>query len=192
MEIAGISDALMSYHIPEATLALGGIFAVILTILYLKDRDSAKYKAMMVLGVLVGALMAAVAYNTYGLWSITTSVIMIIAAFTLIIRPFKDVHFALLLALMAMIIVYVLLGGLEGTMLEMLSGGWFRIGIAVFCGVMIFSLFHMLESVVKIAGKVMNAWPVLLVLGAVCIVEATFVIMGYGSVYGYMKELFAK
>jgi hypothetical protein len=146
---------------------------------------------MMIIGLLYGVFMAVTAYNTYGMtgWSISTCVIMVIAAFTLIIRPFKEVHFAVLIALMVMGVVYVLLGGLAGTRLDILSEGWWRIGVAVFCGVIVFSLLHMLESVVKIFGKILNAWPILLILGIVCIIEGIMVLMGYGSVYDFVRSL---
>jgi hypothetical protein len=191
MEFNDITDALMSNHIPTATLMIGGILAVIIAYSYLKDNKSAKYKLTMLVGLIFGAFMAVIAFNTYGTtgMALSTSVIMVIAAFTLIIRPFKEVHFAVLLALMAMAIVYVLLGGLADTSLSFLSEGWWRIGIAVACGALVYSLMHMLESIVKIAGKIMNAWPILFILGAVCMLEATMVFMGYGSVYVYIQSL---
>jgi len=183
MEYNDVVDTLMSHHIPEATLAIGGILAVIIAIFYVKDKDSARYKFLMLIGAIFGVFMAFISFHTYGTFVITTSIIMIVASFTLIIRPFREVHFALLIALMAMIIVYVLLGNLEGTKLDILSQGWFRIGIAFFCGAMVYMMLHMVEAMVKVAGKVMNFWPLLLILGIICIVEAIIVLSGHGSVY---------
>jgi hypothetical protein len=190
MEMSDITDALMSNHIPTAVLMIGGLLAVIIAYAYLKDHKSAKYKLLMLVGMIFGVFMAVIAFNTYGVtdMALTTSVIMVVAAFTLVIRPFKEVHFAVLLALMTMAIAYVLLGGLAGTSLSVLSEGWWRVGIAVVCGVLVYSLMHMLESIVKFAGKLMNAWPILFILGAVCILEATMVFMGHGSVYEYVQS----
>ncbi|MCL2143847.1 MAG: hypothetical protein FWH44_06300 [Methanomassiliicoccaceae archaeon] len=188
MDYDDIIDGMMSNNIPEIALAVGGILAVLIAILYIKSRDSFKYKLMMLIGAVFGAVMAVIAFNTYGIWAVTTSIIMAVSAFTLIIRPFRDVHFALLIALMVMVVVYLLLGGLAGTKLEIISEGWPRAGLAFFCGAMVYMMLHMIEAIVKIAGKVMNAWPVLLILGLVCIAEAVMVFAGYGSVYDWMRS----
>ncbi|MDR0778837.1 MAG: hypothetical protein LBE48_05335 [Methanomassiliicoccaceae archaeon] len=190
MELNDIKDALMSNHVPTATLMIGGLLAIIIAYAYLKNSRSAKYKLLMLIGLIFGAFMAVIAFNTYGTteMALSTSVIMIVAAFTLIIRPFKEIHFAVLIALMVMGVVYILLGGLAGTQVEFLSEGWWRIGIAVVCGVFAYSLLHMIEAIVKMAGKVMNAWPILFILGAVCILEATMVFMGYGSAYEFYRS----
>jgi len=190
MEVDGIVDALTSNNIPEVILAVGGLLAVVMTFLYLRDNDAAKYKVTMIFSMLFGILMAFIAFNTYGVWAIPTSIIMIVAAFTLIIRPFKEIHFAVLIALLVMGIVYILLGGLEGTDLSFLAEGWVRIGIAVFCGAIVYSLMHMIESIVKIFGKILNAWPILLALGLICIAEAVLLITGHGSLYDFVRTRF--
>ena len=189
MELEEITDALTSNHIPELTLLIGGLLAVMIAIYYLKRKDSAYYKLLMFIGLLFGIYMAVIAFNTYGIthWHLSTCIIMLVASFTLIIRPFKEVHFAVLIALLTMCVVYLLLGGLEGTMLDILASGWPRIGVAVFCGIMVYSLLHMIESIVKVMGKILNAWPVLFVLGLVCIAEAIMVLMDYGSVYDFIQ-----
>ena len=193
MGLEEIADTVMSHNIPEATLAVGGIFAVLITVFYLKDPRSAVYKLIMIIGMLFGIYMAVIAYSSYGTtgWVMSTSVIMAVASFTLIIRPFKEVHFAVLIALLVMGVAYIMLGGLASSDIElvrMLSEGWIRIGIAVVCGVLVYSLLHMAESIVKFTGKVLNAWPVLFILGAVCILEAIMLFTGHGSVYGFIQS----
>jgi len=189
MDYESAIDSLMSNHIPEATLAVGGIFAILITIFYLKAEDTVKYKLFMLIGAIFGVFMAFIAFNTYGTFVITTSIIMAVAAFTLIIRPFKDVHFALLIALLVMGVVYMLLAGLEGTKLEILSEGWYRVGVAFFCGSMVYMMLHMVESIVKIAGKILNAWPLLFILGIICVVEAVMIFGGHGSVYDLIRSM---
>jgi hypothetical protein len=188
----GIMGMLSSNHIPEITLAVGGLIAVIMTILYLKDRKSVGYKLFMFIGLIFGIFMALVAFNAFGTLGLATSVIMYVAAFTLIIRPFKEMHFAVLIALLTMGVVYVLLGGLAGTQLEFLAEGWPRIGIALFAGAIVYSLLHMLEAIVKMIGKILNAWPVLFIFGLLCITEAVMVFMEYGSVYDFIQQLLEK
>jgi len=40
----------------------------------------------------------------------------------------------------------------------------------------------------KIAGKTMNAWPLLFILGMICITEAVMLFMGYDSLFDYIRE----
>jgi peptidoglycan/LPS O-acetylase OafA/YrhL len=187
MDYEGVIDTLMTNNIHALTLLIGGLLAILIAIFYVKSRDSAKYKLLMLIGTIFGVFMAFIAFNTYGELFIATSVIMIIAAFTLIIRPFKEIHFALLIALMVMCIIYMLLGGLEGTQLEILSEGWYRVGVAFFCGAMVYMMLHMVESIVKMIAKILNAWPILFILGMICVIEAVMVFTGNGSVYDLIR-----
>ena len=59
-----------------------------------------------------------------------TTIIIAIASFALIIRPFRDVHFAVIIALMAMVIVYILLGDITQEPFDVLNHGWPRIVVA--------------------------------------------------------------
>jgi hypothetical protein len=88
---------------------------------------------------------------------------------------------------MIMGIVYLMLGGLEGTQLNILSEGWYRVGVAFFCGALVYMMLHMVEAIVKMAGKIMNAWPILVILGVVCIIEAIMVFTGNGSLYDLIQ-----
>ena len=47
-------------------------------------------------------------------------------------------------------------------------------------------IFNFAEAIVKLFGKVLNWWPLLFVLGLVCIVEAALMYMGYGSILDYI------
>jgi len=188
MDADSIIDALTSNHIPEVVLAFGGIMAVLIAFLYVKDKDSSKYKLAVLIGLIAGALLAVVAFGMFGTWGLATSVLIVLASFTLIIRPFRDVHFSLIIAVMVVIIVYVLLAGLAGTQLDFLSKDWPRIAVAFVCGALVYMMLHFAEALLKIIGKIMNAWPLLLVLGIVCIVEAVMVFMGYDSVFDYIRS----
>jgi hypothetical protein len=42
---------------------------------------------------------------------------------------------------------------------------------------------------VKLLGKILNAWPVLLVLGVVCIAEGVLTLMGHSSIYDFVKDM---
>ena len=188
MDTDGIVETLTSNHVPEIMLAVGGILAVLIVFLYVKDKESAKYKFAVLMGLIAGALLAIVAFSMFSAWGIATSILVIVAAFTLIIRPFREVQFSAILALMVMIIAYVLLAELAGTQLEILSEGWYRVAVAFACAALVYMMLHMAESIVKMLGKIMNAWPLLLVLGIICIIEAIIVFAGQGSLFDHVRS----
>lgn len=179
-------------NLPEMILLVGGILALAIAVSYAKDKDSGKYKALMVLGFIFGVVMAFEAMAFYGDWRMVTSVIISIAAFALIIRPFRDVHFAVIFALLVMALVYIGLGGLDGYMLldsidlTVLSEGWPRIIVAFLVGAVFYGIFNFAEAIVKLFGKFLNFWPILFILGLVCVVESVFMFMGYGSITDYI------
>ena len=182
----------ISGHLPETMLFIGGILAVLIVVCYVRDKDSLKYKFMMFLGLVFGVIMLYEAMTMYGEWRTVTSLFVAIAGFALVIRPFREVHFAVILALMVMVLVYIGMGGLSGYMLfdsidlTFLSEGWSRIIAAFLCGAVVYMIFNFAEAVVKLFGKILNWWPLLLVLGIVCVIEAGFMYMGYGSIIDYI------
>lgn len=175
-------------NVPQLILLIGGLLALFIAILYVKDKDSGKYKFLVLLGLIFGVLMAICAFSRHGDWRNITCLLITVAAFTLIIRPFRDVHFALIIAVMVMVLVYVYLGGLAGYMLfgnidlTVLSEGWVRIIIAFVAGAFVYMVLNFAEALVKLVGKLMNLWPVLAVFGLLCIAESACMFMGYGSI----------
>ena len=179
-------------HLPETMLFVGGILAILIVICYVRDKDSLKYKFTMFLGLIFGVIMLYEAMTMYGEWWMVTSVIVAIAGFALVIRPFREVHFAVIFALMVMVLVYIAFGGFEGYMLfdsidmTFLSDGWPRIIAAFLCGAVVYMVLNFAEAIVKLFGKILNWWPLLFVLGIICVVEAGFMYMGYGSIMDYI------
>ena len=163
-------------HLPETMLFVGGILAILIVICYVRDKDSLKYKFTMFLGLIFGVIMLYEAMTMYGEWQMVTSVIVAIAGFALVIRPFREVHFAVIFALMVMVLVYIAFGGFEGYMLL----------AAFLCGAVVYMVLNFAEAIVKLFGKILNWWPLLFVLGIICVVEAGFMYMGYGSIMDYI------
>ncbi len=191
MEITEIASWI-EMHLPETMLFVGGILAILIVICYVRDKDSLKYKFTMFLGLIFGVIMLYEAMTMYGEWRMVTSVIVAIAGFALVIRPFREVHFAVIFALMVMVLVYIAFGGFEGYMLfdsidmTFLSDGWPRIIAAFLCGAVVYMVLNFAEAIVKLFGKILNWWPLLFVLGIICVVEAGFMYMGYGSIMDYI------
>jgi len=184
------TDDIMSWvdgNVPQLILLLGGLLALVIASYYVKDKESGKYKAFMVLGVIFGILMALVAATRYNQWGNFTILLVVLAAFTLVIRPFRDVHFAVIIAAMVMILIYVYLGGLNGAEiagadLTPLSEGWPRIIVAFVAGSFVYMVLHFAEALVRGIGKLMNMWPVLAAFGVICIAESVAMFLGYGSI----------
>ena len=182
-------------NLPETILLIGGLLAILIVVFYVKDKGSWKYKGTMVLGFLFGLLMAVEAITTYGEWRLVTSIFVAVAAFALIIRPFREVHFAIILSFFVMVIIYIAMGQFNGYMLfdqfdlTVLSEGWPRIIVAFIAGAFVYMITNFAEGLVKMFGKLLNFWPVLLILGLVCIVEAVLMLTGNGSIVDYIQTL---
>ncbi len=177
-------------NLPQTILLIGGLLAVLIAVTYVKDKDSWKYKGLMFLGFLFGVFMAIEAASYYGTWAMVTSVFVAVAAFTLIIRPFREVHFAVIIALFVMVLVYIWLGGVTTVSdfdVSFLSENPVRIIVAFILGAVVYGLLNFAEALVKGVGKILNWWPLLLVLGLICIAEAAFMFMGYGSITDYIS-----
>ena len=118
-----LSETLNANHVPELILALVGVLALAIVYTYLKDKDSSAYKIMVLLGVLMGVLMVALCVTSSMKTATGTTIIVAIGCFTLIIRPFRDVHFAVILAVLAMIVAYILLGDVTAEPFNVLATG---------------------------------------------------------------------
>lgn len=177
-------------NLPQTILLIGGLLAVLIAVTYVKDKDSWKYKGMVFLGFVFGVFMAIEASAYCGTWAMVTSVFVAVAAFTLIIRPFREVHFAVIIALFVMVLVYIWLGGVTTVSdfdVSFLSENPVRIIVAFILGAVVYGLLNFAEALVKGIGKILNWWPLLLVLGLICIAEAAFMFLGYGSITDYIS-----
>ena len=176
-----LADTLNSNHVPEIVLLLVGIVALFIVYMYLKDKDSPAYKLSVLLGVLIGAIMVLLCVTSKA--STGTTIIIAIGCFALIIRPFRDVHFAVIIALMVMVVVYLLLGQITQEPFDALNHGWLRIIVAFVAGSIVYMMLNFLQAIVLGSAKILNAWPILIVVGVICIAESICVFMGYDSVY---------
>ena len=175
-------------HSPEVTLIISGLVAILIVFLYLKDDRSLSYKFLMFLGVIAGIAMIYIAAVEWNGLALSTAILVAVGGFALLIRPFREVHFAVILALFVMIITYIMLGELNGSLvygidISFLATGWPRIIISVVLGALTYMITNFAEAIIKLFGKLLNWWPFLFILGILCIVEGVSVYFGYGSVY---------
>ncbi|NCA74383.1 MAG: hypothetical protein EOM93_06035 [Gammaproteobacteria bacterium] len=180
--------ASLKEHSPEIVLVIGGLIAIFIVYLYLKDDGSAKYKFTVFLGLVAGVAMIYIAAVNWSGLALATAIIVAVGGFALIIRPFREVHFSVILALFVMVVVYILLGELDGTMIysidiSFLASGYVRIAIALIAGAIVYMITNFIEEIIRLFGKILNWWPFLLIIGLICLAEGAIVFLGYGSVY---------
>ncbi len=180
--------ASLKEHSPEIVLVIGGLIAIFIVYLYLKDDGSTKYKFMVFLGLVAGVAMIYIAAVTWSGLALATAIIVAVAGFSLVIRPFREVHFSAIMALFVMVIVYILIGDLDGSTVygidvSFLASGYVRIAIALIAGAIVYMVTNFIEELIKLFGKILNWWPFLLMIGLLCMAEGIIVYLGYGSVY---------
>ncbi|MBR6203732.1 MAG: hypothetical protein IKQ60_01520 [Candidatus Methanomethylophilaceae archaeon] len=188
----------ISDNLPQTILLVGGLIAMCVAIAYAKDKDGGKYKALMAVGFLFGVAMLYEALTMHATWRSVTSILIALTAFTLLIRPFRDVNFSIIAAIMIMAFVYIWLASFDGATLfgqvdlTPLSQGWARLIISFVAGAIVYGICRFAEAIVKFFGKLLNCWPILFVLGIVCIAEAGLMFLGYGSIFDYLDLSKAK
>ncbi len=177
----------MDVGIPEIMLIAGGFVSFLLVYFYRNDKDSSPYKATMVLGVVVGIIMIVFAATSYSDWPFFDSVLIIIAGFALVIRPFRDTDFAIIVSLVVIIVTYVYLGQLTGDF-ESLNSGYPRIIITIVVGAISYMILNYIQRLAQFIGKLLNLWPVLFILGCICLIEGALLIAGGNTIYDYIQD----
>ncbi len=183
-----VVDFLNQNNVPEIALAIMGILAIAIVFAYRSNDEGTLYRVLVLLGLIFAIFMIyiAVAINTG--WEVGTLIVVTLACFTLVIRPFRDLNFSLILSIVLAVWVYIFLGGLTGD-LAILATGWPRIIVAVVAGSLVYMLTRFIQDVAQLFGKLLNAWPLLFVLGVLCIAEAAMLYMGYNSIIDYIRTL---
>lgn len=180
-------------NVPQVILLLGGFLALCIAVAYAKDKDGGKYKALMAVGFLFGLAMLFEALTMYTTWRTVTAILVALTAYTLIIRPFRNVNFSVIAAMIVVAFVYIWLASFDGYSLfgavdlTFLSQGWVRIIASFIAGAIMYGICSFAEAIVKFFGKLLNCWPILFILGLVCIAEAILMFMGYGSIVDYLN-----
>ena len=193
---ASFQDLLNQNYVPEICLAIMGALTLALVFAYRDDKESTTYKVLVGLGVLFGAFMVYVSVAVDTGWTLGTLIICVVTCFTLIIRPFRNVKIELIVGLIVMIWMYMYLGTLDGTTIDwlvdidlsFLAGGIPRIVVAVIVGALAYMVTGFATGLAMLVGKILNAWPFLLIISVWCILEAILLFAGYGSVYDFIAS----
>lgn len=192
-------DLLNQNNVPEICLGVMGVLILAIVFAYRDNDDALTYKALVALGVIFGAFMLYVALAVNTGWTVGTLLVCSVACFALVIRPFREINISLLLAVIVMVWVYIFLGTFQGASMEILGqtvdlsflgDGLTRIVISVVAGSFIYMVGHFVEALAKLAGKILNAWPFLMVIAIWCILETIMLFAGYGSIYDFFSSAF--
>ncbi len=177
----------MQFGIADVLLLAAGIISLLIVYTYRADKESSKYKAMMILGFLIGLGVVAAGALYYKEWSTFDAALIFVAAFALVIRPFRKTEIAIIAAVIVMIAVYLYAGTLTGDW-AVLAEGYPRIILAVVAGAFVYMVLNFIEKLADLLGKFLNLWPVLAVLGIICLVEAVLLIVNGTSLFDYIEQ----
>lgn len=179
-----LSDVAAS-PIPEAVMIIGGVIALYVAILFLKDKDAQKYKLAALVGMIAGILMLAVGFAIFQ-YSVTISLfsvtVLLLAGFALFFRPIQKIPVAVVIGLIVGIFVYLYLGGITDPNLQFLVEDTVRIILSIVAAAAVFMIFNFVEQLLDFASTVLNAWPVLLVLGFICAADGAVLLLTGDSI----------
>jgi len=176
-----LSDVAAS-PIPEAVMIVGGVIALYIAIMFLKDNDSQKYKLAALAGMLVGILMLFVGFTAFQTISLFSVTVLLLTGFALFFRPIQKIPVAVVFALIVGVFVYIYLGGITDPNLLFLVEDTVRIILSIVAAAVVFMVFNFVEQLLDFASTVLNAWPVLLVLGLLCAADGTVLLVTGDSI----------
>ena len=184
------TDAIMDFmngNVPEILMIVAGLMALLIVFAYRKDDESTTYKFTVLLGFILGIVVMAVAVTRISSWTTFDACLVLIAGFTLFIRPLTKVDFVLLFAILVMGVVYIWLGTLTGDFAG-LASGWPRIIIAVVAGSFVYMVFHFAEKILQFVGTILNCWPILFIMGLICLAEGALMLAGCDSIFTIVQN----
>lgn len=181
-----ITDQLSQAHVPEIFLAVIGVLVILLVAFYLKDKEGGYYKLVYFVSLVAAAIT--VIFLITGALKVETGplIILCIACFTILVRPFRDTHLVAIFALFVLVLVYIILDGINGV--EFLEQFWVKLVIALIAGVIVYLIGSFIEAIVMLFGKLFNWWPMLLCIGVLCIIEAILIATGNGSIISLITK----
>jgi hypothetical protein len=163
-------------------LIFGGVVAVSkLLSFFIKGSAGKVLKGLGYLGILVGALLLAtgVVVLLDQAWSIEVWVLLVVTGLGLVLKPLSKVPFSALLGLVVGLVCAGLLYlyfPLPATVFGV-SSLWIYLAVFFVPALMIFLIFKFVEDLTKLFGMVVGSWPVLTVLGFLCIAQGILLLL---------------
>ncbi len=157
-------------------LVLGGLFGVLrLVRFFVKEKGGGVVKVLEIVGFFVGILLLITGVASFlgGAWSLEVWVLLVVTSLGLMLKPVSKVPFGALFGLIAGLACVVLLYWffpLPATVFGV-SSMWIYLAVFLIPALIVFVMFKFFEDLAKLFGMILGAWPVLVVLGFLCIAE---------------------
>jgi hypothetical protein len=163
-------------------LIFGGIVAVSkLLSFFIKGSAGTVLKAIGYLGIFVGALLLAT--GVLVLLEQTSSIevwgLLVVTGLGLVLKPLSKIPFSALLGLIVGLVCVGLLYlyfPLPATVFGV-SSIWIYLALFFIPALIVFLIFKFVEDLVKLFGMVLGSWPVMTVLGFVCIAQGILLLL---------------
>jgi hypothetical protein len=163
-------------------LILGGIVAVSKLLgFFIKGLAGNVLKAIGYLGIFVGALLLAT--GVLSLLDQTVSIevwgLLVVTGLGLVLKPLSKIPFSALLGLVVGLLCVGLLYlyfPLPATVFG-ISSIWIYLAVFFVPALVVFLIFKFVEDLVKLFGMVLGSWPVMTVLGFLCIAQGVLLLL---------------
>ena len=163
-------------------LVFGGVVAVSkLLSFFIKGSAGKVLKGLGYLGIFVGAvlLVTGVVVLLEQAPSIDVWVLLVVTGLGLVLKPLSRIPFSALLGLVVGLVCAGLLYlyfPLPATVLGV-SSLWIYLAVFLAPALMVFLIFKFVEDLAKLFGMVLGSWPVLTVLGFLCIAQGILLLL---------------
>lgn len=163
-------------------LILGGVVAVSKLLGFLVKGSAGKVlKGVGYLRILVGVLLltTGVVVLLDQAWSIDVWVLLVVTGLGLVLKPLSKIPFSALLGL----IVGLVCAGLLylyfplPTSVLGVSSLWIYLAVFLVPALIVFLIFRFVEDLAKLFGTILGSWPVLTVLGFLCIAQGILLLL---------------
>ena len=163
-------------------LIFGGIVAVSKLLSFLIKGSAGKVlKGLGYLGIFVGALLLAT--GAVVLFEQTSSIevwgLLLVTGLGLVLKPLSKVPFSALLGLVVGLVCVGLLYlyfPLPSTVFGV-SSLWIYLAVFFVPALIVFLIFKFVEDLMKLFGMVVGSWPVMTVLGFLCIAQGILLLL---------------
>jgi hypothetical protein len=163
-------------------LLFGGVVAVSkLLSFFIKGSAGKVLKGLGYLGILVGALLltTGVVVLLEQASSIEVWGLLVVTGLGLVLKPLSKIPFSALLGLIAGLVCAGLLYlyfPLPVTVLGV-SSLWIYLAVFLVPALIVFLIFRFVEDLTKLFGMVLGSWPVMTVLGFLCIAQGILLLL---------------
>lgn len=175
------SDMTTGYY-PIALLITTGLLCTLIAKTYVDNPKQAAYRLSVLMGIILAPILALYCVVQYliGDWGTVAIAFCAVASFTLALRPVLKWNIAFAISLLVAIIIYYSISIFVSGLIEFTGvSGLILISAAV--SVLVFHLLSMTEAGLEAVGRILNAWPILMVIGLVAIVEGIAILLGYSA-----------